>query len=386
MAASASSFETKTSALGPALCWLHDHGVAAADIACIFSLQDNHVRLLVHRSRTRQHSFPHPANTISDLLDRPAQLWKANASIRAGADIGLLSGKGRKRLADLSDALEVEISSSRSRTNLQEGLNNLATIRPLIGYPSNTERIRLLGRFHQQRAWIYTHMGLSTSAFEEARASINLYQTAHREKENKEDLKRISQSCLIASNACLLSQDPAASMKLLNLADEASLVFSDKDLADHHRQRGVALFQLSSGNDAIAKKYFLAAAEALSESHEPQTKASVAIAGDRHISMLGKQDWNLASHVYELSLKTYTQDSLQVCMTAVSLAACGLGIDSPSLHEQSMRILMATSASAQTFGHQKTKLMLLSKTLELPKKLRQSWVRWSLYANFFRDK
>lgn len=277
------------------------------------------------------------------------------------------------------------IATLLSSADYQSDLRRLKQFLPFVGYPANTLRVRILARIHQQMAWLESHLGLSTSSVQEARASIALFQVAFAESGDRGDLKRISQSCLIAANSCLLSHDPQAALRFQNLARQASERVSDCDLSDHHRQRGVALLQIGVEHDEEAKSCFMRAASALAESPEPQTDASVLQVGSGNTCILGHGDWDAAMAVYQAIRSSYRAGNLRMIMAATKVAACGLVLDSPSIVSDSIAILNTQRDFAPMFGHQATRIRLLRLTPELPARLRRPWTRWALYANGFRN-
>ncbi len=378
------NFAPAVSGLGEAVRWLHDHNVRPRGIAAIFDINPNHARQLAFRACSRTYAFPHPAGSLDELLSQPIEALKQKAHVRPEADTVQLVAADRRRLAQLSDELEMTIQSFLASGDFRGGVHGLQALLPYFGYAGSTARIRILARIHQQLAWLYTHLGLSTSSFESARLSISLYLVAFRENRDAGDFKRLSQSCLIASNSCLLAHDPHAALAFIGLADHASARVEDRDLADHHRQRAVALFQLKQ--EEAARPLFASAADALTYSAEPQSAASIALTGKRHLSILGTGNWDWACDVLELVEREFPEGSLQRIMAVTSAAAAGLSLESKAINLAAMDLLESHRTAESKFGHQATRLKLLSYTLDLPDSIRRDWVKWALYANSFRER
>jgi hypothetical protein len=186
--------------------------------------------------------------------------------------------------------------------------------------------------------------------------SIALYLAAFSERGDPGDLKLLSQSCLIASNSCLLAHDPHNALGFITVADQASERIRDKDLADHHRQRAVALFQLHE--EDVARPLFTATVDAFAYSAEPQTAASIALNSKRHLSILGKGNWDWACEVLELVNQQYAKGSLQRIMAVTSAAASGLCVDSKEINNTANELLASNEAVSAKFGHQATRSKL----------------------------
>jgi hypothetical protein len=252
----------------------------------------------------------------------------------------------------------------------------------LRGRPAAAKWFRFMARLHQHRAWFRVHCGMSTTAFQEAKIAIDLSHLAYREKLDPIDLRRMTEACLIASNACLLGGDPRSSLKLLDLASQGSERIFDSLGSEHHKQRAVALFQL--GEDTEAAKYSHAAAVAMQEKNEARNAAHLAMTGDRHLAVLGKPNLEMAEDVLKQVNRDFAWTSLEHVMTLNWAGACGLMTGSGDNHVLAQDHLRASlDIAARRYGHQTTvaKLLVITPDLGLDRRFWNDWVRRALYEN-----
>jgi tetratricopeptide (TPR) repeat protein len=275
------------------------------------------------------------------------------------------------------DQIAVDVS------DFEEGVRQLRRLLPAIGYPGQIEWLRLSARIHQQMAWFLGHAGFSTSAFGEAKIAIDLCRVAYAEWQDKNDLRRLTETCLIASNSCLLVGDPESSRKYLQIAKEASEVISDPRGSEHYRQMGTAYFQL--GEDALASDCFKKALEAMDAKNEAENDAHVLMTSKRQLALLGRGDWDESLEVLAAVRREYPAGSLQHVMMLNSAAASGLLTDSSSLEVAAMDMLTSNFPLARPYHHQLTRTALLSLTPSLPTEIRSTWIRRALYENAFKE-
>jgi hypothetical protein len=120
---------------------------------------------------------------------------------------------------------------------------------------------------------------------------------------------------------------------------------------------------------------------------EAENAAHVVMTCSRHIGLLGKLDFERESAVLEQVAKYYSRSSLQYAMTLNWTAACGLGVDSPSIQLAACKLAQQSIAVSGAFGHQATVAQLLALTPELGLDfaVRRDWIRQALYFNAFRQ-
>jgi hypothetical protein len=228
---------------------------------------------------------------------------------------------------------------------------------------------------------------MTTSAFEEARLAIDLSHLAYKEREDSLDLRRLTESCLIASQACSLASDPRTSLTLLDLAAQASARISDPLGSDHFRQRGTAWLQLARTDEAAElSRYFENAAEAMERKHENLNEGQLLMTGQRHLALLGTPNVDLSADIMAQVEKDFSPGSLERAMMLNWTAACALSTDSVALHSYARGLLREGLVQSSAFGHQATRAYLLSITPEIGLELRfwKAWVRRALYENAYR--
>jgi hypothetical protein len=206
---------------------------------------------------------------------------------------------------------------------------------------------------------------------------------AYTEWQDPIDLRRLTETCLIASNSCLLIGDAGSARKYLRIAQDASEAISDPRGSEHYRQLGVAYYQLHE--DELAKKCFQQADVAMEAKSEAENQAHFLMTGKRHLALLGRLGWEQTQEVLSAVTHDYPKGSLQHVMIVNSSAACGLLTGSPELILGSRELLEKNRAPASVFRHQFTRTALLSITPDLPPEVRPAWIRRALYENAFKD-
>lgn len=374
----------KLADLAPAVYWLRQHDVPVARLAAVFVTDSGHIRQLAFRGKSSGLRFYSISDSLDLLLARPTQSIRSRLAIRPHEDFVLLSPKQKQRI----DFMKGEIGTivADASATFLERVARVRKLLPLIGYAAGVDRIRLLAFLRQRLGWLFVHSGYCSSAFSEAQAAINLAHVAYNERGQPEDLRSLTESCLIASNACLLACDPATALRFLDLARQASERIGDLRGSEHYRQCGVALFQM--GQDEPAEKAFDNAVTAMDSKAEAENTAHILMTGSRHVGLLGKLSFDRDLEMLEQVEKDYFQSSLQHSMALNWAAACGLGVDSPAVELAASEMARHSVAVSGAFGHQATtaKLLALTPELGLDPRVRREWIRHALYSNAFRQR
>jgi len=273
------------------------------------------------------------------------------------------------------------VTSGRNTYCYLPAATDLQALKPYIGYPSESNRLRLAAKLHQHLAWFYSHSGFTSSSITEATYSIHLYEIVYQNTGDKDALRELGGSCLIRSNSCLIQGKAETALLTLKLSEQAALAADVELNSDYFRQRGVALFQ--TGQDAIARTMF----ERAMGRSDVENVMSLKMAGDRHTNLIAvpfpRFDDELI--LLEEARKTYGAESLEASMCAHWAAACGLCTDSPAAHALASDLILDNQSNAARFGHQATIAKLLPLALELPTRNRARWVRLALYQNAYRS-
>jgi hypothetical protein len=212
------------SGLNTAVYWLREHGVKAKRLAELLNTNVGHIRVLKHRGK-RPLLFA-PPESLKSIIDRPTEDLRKRLHVRLEKDSVGHSGRERKRIEGLGAQIESIWTEYGQSGEFMAGLLALQGYGVEYGRPASAHWFRFMARLHQIRAWFRVHSGMSTSAYQEGKIAIDLSHLAYKEKEDPLDLRRLTESCLIASNACLLAANPKASLKLLDIA---TLGASNKD-------------------------------------------------------------------------------------------------------------------------------------------------------------
>ena len=304
--------------------------------------------------------------------------------VRSAPDEVVPTRKSARRAEELSAQIDACVARHRAEYTFLEGAKDLSGMLPHVGLPGSVLFIRLGALLHQQRAWFFSHSGMASSTIREGRRSMALWQIAYQESRQAADLEELAKTALISSNARLLQGEPEQALALLDLADEALIKTGARLGSDHYRQRGVAMFQ--TGSDDQARQMFSKAMVAMQQKGEAQHPVQVAMTGERHSYLLGSIRWEKSQELLDQCHRTFGAGSLEVSMATHWSAACGLSTDSPVANSRASELLEANQINARKFGHQATIATLLSLTPELPLNVRRDWVRRSLYQNAFRNR
>lgn len=345
----------------------------------MFGTNANHIRQLLYRARHTPFRLYAPGGDLRTLLARSADGLRSSLKIRP-EDAVVLSGARQERIAELESRVDAIVRDTKS---FSEGVSRLKRLLPYIGYPGEVRWLRLLARVHHQMAWFLGHGGFSTSAFGEAKIAINLCQVAYSEWQDPIDLRRLTETCLIASNSCLLIGDAGSARKYLRIAEDAYEATADMPGSEHHRQLGVAYYQLHE--DELARKYFERASIAMEAKGEAENQAQLLMAGKRHLALLGPLGWEQTQEVLSVVAHHYPEGSLQHVMAVNSAAACGFLTGSREIISNAQESLEKNRPAASIYRHQFTLTDLLSITPDLPPAVRPAWIRRALYENAFKD-
>ena len=378
--ADSSSLKPYLQGLRSSIEWLHTCGISVARLAGLFGTNTNHIRQLLYRARHTPFRLYAPGADLQALLARPSDGLRPHLKIRPEEDSVVLSEARQSRILDLEAQVDAIALGSQS---FSDGVSRLKRLLPYIGYPGEVRWLRLLARVHQQTAWFLGHSGFSTSAFGEAKIAINLSQVAYAEWWDPIDLRRLTETCLIASNSCLLIGDAGSARKYLRIARDASEAIADPPGSEHYRQLGVAYYQLHE--DELARKCFERAPTAMEAKSEAENQAHLLMTGKRHLALLGRMGWEQTQEVLSAVAHDYPKGSLQHVMVVNSAAACGFLTGSPELILHSQELLEKNRAPAFVYRHQFTRTALLSLTPDLPVEVRPAWIRRALYENAFKN-
>ena len=359
--------------------WLHTNGLPVPRLASLFGTNANHIRQLLYRARHSPFRLYAPGGDLRTLLARSVDGLRTSLKIRP-EDAVVLSGARQDRILELEARVDAIVRDSKC---FSDGVSRLKHLLPYIGYPGEVRWLRLLARVHHQMAWFLGHGGFSTSAFGEAKIALNLSQVAYSEWQDPVDLRRLTETCLIASNSCLLIGDAGSARKYLRIAEDACEAVADQPGSEHHRQLGVAYYQLHE--DELARKCFERASIAMEAKGEAENQAQLLMTGKRHLALLSGMGWEQAQEVLSAVAHHYPAGSLQYVMVVNSAAACGFLTGSPEIISGAQELLEKNRAAASVYRHQFTLTDLLSITPDLPSGVRPAWIRRALYENAFKD-
>lgn len=372
--------------LGTAIRWLLEHGVKSSRLASVLRTNPKYIRVLRHRAHSLQ--FNAPADSLDALHKRPRSGMKKRLGVRPHEDAVVYSANAAKRISDLEQEIDSVYEIHGRSGDFFIGLDQLSSYDSLPGYPSSAKWLRFMARLRQHRAWFYTHSGMSTSAFQEAKLAMDLSDLAYRESDDPLDLRRLREASLIASHACLLVADPTTCLRLLNLARAASEKISESLGSEYFRQLGTAHFQLLGPEDDVGelRSYFKQATDAMESKQECRNQGQLQMMGARHMALLGTPDMDSANSILDQVRRDFAPSSLEYAMMLNWTAACALATDSSDMHTYALGLLRESLVRSEAYGHQATRARLLALTTEvgLERPYWKSWIYRALYENAFR--
>jgi hypothetical protein len=203
----------RLSGFGPAIAALRALGLPTKRLASLFATTPDYIHVLAHRGRqspSRRLAVTGNAlsKTIPSAQDNRVLAAKRALRIRAEEDGVELTRPKAARLAWLESRMDEIVSSGRNTYRYLPATEALQALKPYIGYPSESNRLRLAAKLHQHLAWFYSHSGFTSSSITEATYSIHLYEIVYHNTGDKDALRELGGSCLIRSNSFLIQAVP----------------------------------------------------------------------------------------------------------------------------------------------------------------------------------
>lgn len=380
------------SVFAPAIASLLALGLSGKRLAELFGTNANYIHVLAHRGRLSRSNRAAPGDNSRVKIAEPYSVdddvLEAKRALRVRAEEDGVAQTRTKaaKLAWLESRMDEIVSIGRNTYRFSQATNGLQALKPYIGYPSESNRLRLAAKLHQHLAWFYSHSGFTASSIAEATYSIHLYEIVYHNTWDKEALRELGGSCLIKSNSCLIQGQAKASTATLNLAQQATLAADVHLNSEYFQQSGVALFQ--ARQDVMAKAMFEAAFKTTPDDDVKNGAMTLKMASDRFLNLIAAPFPQVDDELILLdeAKRAYGADSLEAAMCVHFAAACGLCTDSPIAQALALDLIWKNQRNAARFGHQATIAKLLPIALELPARKRPVWVRFALYQNAYRDR
>jgi hypothetical protein len=265
----------RLSGFAPAIDLLLAFGIPAKRLAELFGTNPDYVYVLAHRGRlgasrhVAEDDEVHIKTAIPSSVDVHALEANSALRIRAEEDAVELTRSKATKLEWLESRIEDIVSSGRNTYQFLQAARSLKALKPYIGYPSESNRLRLAAKLHQHLAWFYSHSGFTSSSIAEAARSIQLHEIAYNNTGDKDALRELGGSCLISSNSHLLQGQPEGAIAVLNIAREATEAAGIALNSDYFRQQGVARFQ--TREDRMAQTMFERAMATTADSQTGRT-------------------------------------------------------------------------------------------------------------------
>jgi hypothetical protein len=270
------------------------------------------------------------------------------------------------------------------------GLDALDRFRPQLGRPRSLSMLRLLGRWHEHRAWFAVHSGFTHTAIASARTARTIYGHAYRDSRSVADLQRLADTALIAAHAHLYINEPGQCLAWLTEVRQACVAGSRPLGSDYYRQLGTA-YALEAhgacdGGLDTASRVLAQVPLVMARLGEGRSEPQLAFATrQRHLHGT-PVNVEACDALIEIADHFYGPESLESLIAANYSAAAHLATDSRSSHRNAYERLQLTLARGDRFPHQRavTYLLRLTSRLRLQPDLRRVWVRQVSYLNPYR--
>src|SRR5690606_5960127 len=148
------------------IAWLRSRGITIRTLADAFGANPNHIRVLASRGK---------------------QPRRRSVRVLAVGNIADWVDPSRARLEFLDEALQTIRRQYRTTQDFVGGLRALDDFRPQRGRPTSRQMLRLMARWHEERAWFATHAGFTRTALESAVGALNRYRAIYRDSRDPID-------------------------------------------------------------------------------------------------------------------------------------------------------------------------------------------------------
>lgn len=367
--------------------WLQKRNLTSADIASLFGTTPVNVRQIIwrhaHRKSAVVTALLEPVLVSGPLAGVPASVRQL-LGIRPHEDSVVLDASGRRRLDQLEEEVEQAASVFWSGVRHGTGLLQLSALLPKVGYISHHRRIRLKARIHQLICETNLHWGRSASAINEGLASLHLFRIAGEESGQLDDFNWLGRSARLISQAYLLRQEPAMARRFLEVHRVCCEAAGVGVRPEYFHQLAIAALQDGAADERIPT-HLRTAMHRLSETEDngrPRPEHEVRDIGERALNLL-HHDWDRSCELLEAAKRHYPPHDLHITLNALWTAASGFGTDDMAIHGAADNMLSGYVQAVEGYLRQNTILMLLRKTVELPRGLRADWSRHVLYENAF---
>lgn len=379
----------KLSGFAQAISTLVNFGVPAKRIAELFDTNANHIYQLAHRGRASRSVEQLQARTSKGALGiEEDSSHEARSLLHVRAEQDGVELTPRKKIAlDWLEATMNDIAGAgRDSYRYLPAVQALRQLKSHIGYPSESNRLKLAAKLHQHIAWFLGHSGFTQSSIREAIYSSRLYKIVYKDTDDLDALRELGGSCLIGSNSNLIQAAPKRALQFLEQSRQATEAAGLPLNSEYFQQCGVALFQ--ERQDTGAREMFQQAMATIPDDDVKDAEMTLKMAGDRHINLISGPYPKIEDELVllEESKSVYGPSSLETSVCLHWAAACALSTDSTKLHHLALELITQNQVHLTRFGHQATIAKLLPLTLELPKDKRAVWIRMALYQNAYKQK
>lgn len=284
---------------GAAISWLRDRGIRVDELAEAFEVSPAHARILHHRASRRK---------------RPDHPRLKLASVRGEEDAVVLRSDQLSRIEKLTDRVEEISAATAAGGDLDDAVRRLGYLMQFVGFPSSVKLKRLRARILQQQAWCLVHLGSASAALQSAQEAAVLYRQTQRHSALFDDLVRIGETTLIASQASLSLHYPEVAVGWLDVHKQAHAASGEPLNVEYFRQRGTCAVLAHHSDQAV--HYYQRAGVVVKDVEEDWW---IAHASERPLSVL-TADWDLAVHALE-SVRSARPSGLESAIATVW--ACG---------------------------------------------------------------
>lgn len=364
--------------------FLREHGVRATRIAAAFGDSPANINQIFHRAKSQvaSRSIQFQQLKIDTSPDDPDQQIVQELNRESFAP------RLWRRYEELISHIK-EVRAAHSGTDFAQGYALLNRLRPELANARNLPALWAKSVLYENLAWFAMQMGRSRVSLALAKTSLQIARRLYNDSlQQRSYLIQLGDAALVASVSASASQNPHTTLRYIHFANEAKFAAEGRLGSEHLRQEGTALLQLGPGHDEVAAALFRQASKRMQKLREFQYPLSVQMAGPRQLYFLNPGKF--ADRSFELACDAATvfgQNSLQHVLATNWAAATLLKTGTDNFSEIE-RLLASIAPNPDQLGHQATvtRLLLLTRQVELRGEALDAWLRFALFENAFCDR
>jgi hypothetical protein len=367
-----------------AIRWQLEHGVSIATIAQLFSKSANSIPVIAWRDANRL--IP---RKVESVLHSTSSAGMAADELLRNAKKGGDGIRVPLKLPELEQQIDVFGRHFWEKVRDHEGAGELGLLLRKVSRPSceNLPLRRAAAKLYHLLAEIYLHAGCCRSSLEFGVKAFRAEEELYKETLSKVELFSIGKTSLLISQALINRSEFKGALPWIGRSTKAFEAGCHQVDPEHYKQLATVQFHSNAAKEA-QRNYNLAGRLLANYKYKPNvTAAEVKDISERHLNVAdGSADWEKAFDLMEFALNSWPEGDIHKGLNVNWAAATGLSSDSLEGNRRAIKLLRDKAELSRGYLHPQTVTELLLMTLDLPRKLRPEWVRFSLHYNAFRNK